>query len=134
MKEGRMAFVSDRMGYPNIYSKVLGAQSVQQMVHYGKSNSACTAHKEYIVYKARESHNAFSRNTFNLHLISTKTDFIRRLTATGINEFPRFSKDGDAILFIKSYKEQSAIGVIRLGQNKNYLFPLAMGKIQSLDW
>jgi TolB protein len=63
-----------------------------------------------------------------------KTDFIRRLTATGINEFPRFSKDGDAILFIKNYKNQSSIGIIRLNHNKNYLFPLKYGRVQSMDW
>ena len=134
MEDNRIAFVSNRLGYPNIFSKKIGSSSVEQMVYYGKNNAACSAHKEYIVYKARESNHAFSRNTFNLHLISTKTDFIRRLTATGVNEFPRFSKDGDAVLFIKNYKEQSSIGVIRLKQNKNFLFPLKIGKIQSMDW
>ncbi|MEA3372587.1 MAG: Tol-Pal system protein TolB [Campylobacterota bacterium] len=134
MEENRIAFISNRLGYPNVFSKRIGSSSVEQMVYYGKSNSSCTTHKDYIVYKARESSHAFSRNTFNLHLISTKTDFIRRLTATGVNEFPRFSRDGDAILFIKNYKQQSAIGVIRLEHNKNYLFPLSIGKIQSLDW
>ena len=63
-----------------------------------------------------------------------KSDFIRRLTAVGINEYPRFSKDGDAILFIKNYKSQSSIGIIRLNYNKNYLFPLKYGRVQSLDW
>jgi len=129
-----IAFISDRLGYPNIFSKKIGTSSVEQMVYYGKSNSACSAHGEYVVYKSRESSNAFSENTFNLHLISTKTDFIRRLTATGVNEFPRFSKDGDAILFIKNYKAQSSLGIIRLSHNKNYLFPLKVGKIQSIDW
>jgi TolB protein len=134
MEGNRIAFVSSRMGYPNIYSKHIDGSGVRQMVHYGKSNSTCSAHNEYIVYKARESNHAFGPNTFNLHLISTKTDFIRRLTATGINEFPRFSKDGDAILFIKNYQNQSAVGVIRIVHNKNYLFPLKIGKIQSIDW
>lgn len=134
MDDDKIVFVSDRLGYPNIFSKTIGEKSVEQMVYYGKSNAACTAHGEYIIYKARESSNAFSRNTFNLHLISTKTDFIRRLTATGVNEFPRFSKDGDAVLFIKNYKEQSSIGIIRLNHNKNYLFPLKYGKLQSMDW
>ena len=134
MEGDRIAFVSNRMGYPNIYSKVIGQKGVEQMVYYGKSNSACSAHNEYIVYKARESSNAFDSNTFNLHLISTRSDYVRRLTATGVNEFPRFSDDGDAIVFIKNYKQQSAIGVIRLAQNRNYLFPLKIGKIQSLDW
>jgi TolB protein len=134
MDNNKIVFISNRMGYPNVFSKTIGSKSVEQMVYYGKSNVACSAHNEYIVYKSRESTNAFSSNTFNLHLISTKTDFIRRLTATGINEFPRFSKDGSAILFIKNYKNQSSIGVVRLAHNKNYLFPLKIGKIQSLDW
>jgi TolB protein len=134
MGDGKIVFISNRLGYPNVFSKVLGSSEVEQLVYYGKSNSACSAHDDYIVYKARESSNAFSKNTFNLHLISTKTDFIRRLTATGVNEFPRFSKDGDAILFIKNYKGQSSIGIIRLNHNKNYLFPLKYGKVQAMDW
>ena len=129
-----IVFISGRLGYPNVFSKKIGSNSVEQAVYYGKSNAACSAHGEYIVYKARESANTFSSNTFNLHLISRKTDFIRRLTATGVNEFPRFSRDGDAILFIKNYKEQSSLGIIRLNHNKNYLFPLKYGKIQSMDW
>ncbi|NOR57782.1 MAG: Tol-Pal system protein TolB [Sulfurimonas sp.] len=134
MDEETIVFISGRLGYPNVFSKKIGSNSVEQMVYYGKSNAACSTYGEYIVYKARESSNAFSTNTFNLHLISTKTDFIRRLTATGINEFPRFSIDGDAILFIKNYKAQSSIGIIRLNHNKNYLFPLKYGKLQAMDW
>ena len=132
--ENEIVFISNRLGYPNVFSKDLITSEVEQLVYYGRSNSACSAHGDYVVYKARESSNAFSKNTFNLHLVSSKTDFIRRLTATGINEFPRFSKDGDAIMFIKNYKSQSAIGIIRLNHNKNYLFPLKYGKLQSMDW
>lgn len=134
MNKNQMVFISNRLGYPNVFSKRLGSSEVEQMIYYGRSNSACSAHGEYIVYKARESSNAFSKNTFNLHLISTKTDFIRRLTATGVNEFPRFSRDGDAIIFIKNYMGQSSIGIIRLNHNKNYLFPLKYGRVQSMDW
>ena len=134
MGDNQIVFVSNRLGYPNIFSKVIGSDEIEQMVYYGKNNAACSAHNEYIVYKARESSHAFSRNTFNLHIISTKTDFIRRLTATGVNEFPRFSADGDAVLFIKNYKNQSSIGIIRLKHNKNYLFPLKYGRVQAMDW
>lgn len=134
MNKDTIVFISSRLGYPNVFSKKLNTNEIEQMVYYGTSNSACSSNGEYIVYKARESSNAYDINTFNLHLISTKTDFIRRLTATGVNEFPRFSKDGDAILFIKNYKGQSAIGIIRVNHNKNYLFPLKYGKVQSMDW
>ncbi|MDH4943643.1 Tol-Pal system protein TolB [Sulfurimonas sp. C5] len=134
MSKDKIVFISSRLGYPNVFSKRLDSNEVEQLVYYGKNNSACTAHGEYVVYKARETSNNFSENTFNLHLISTKTDFIRRLTATGVNEFPRFSKDGDAIIFIKNYKNQSSIGIMRLKYNKNYLFPLRYGRVQSMDW
>lgn len=134
MNRDTIVFVSSRSGYPNIFSKNLNSNEVEQLLYYGRSNSACSAHGEYVVYKARETSNAFSQNTFNLHLISTKTTFIRRLTAVGVNEFPRFSKDGDAIIFIKNYKAQSSIGIVRLNHNKNYLFPLKYGKLQSMDW
>ena len=134
MGENKVVFVSNRLGYPNIFSVKIGTNEIEQMVYYGKSNAACAANGEYIIYKARESSHAFSRNTFNLHIVSTKTDFIRRLTAIGVNEFPRFSRDGDAVLFIKNYKNQSSIGIIRLNHNKNYLFPLKYGKVQSMDW
>jgi len=134
MGKESIVFVSDRLGYPNIFSKNMNTGSVEQMVHYGKSNAACSVSGRYIVYKARESSESFADNTFNLHIISTETDFIRRLTAVGVNEFPRFSVDGDAIIFIKNYKSQSSIGIIRLKHNKNYLFPLKYGKVQSMDW
>jgi len=134
MNKNQIVFISSRLGFPNIFSKKLDTNEIEQMVYYGKSNVSCSAHNNYVVYEARESSNAFSKNTFNLHLISTKTDLIRRLTATGVNEFPRFSNDGDAIIFIKNYKAQSAIGIIRLNYNKNYLFPLKYGRIQSMDW
>ena len=134
MGQNSIVFVSNRLGYPNVFSKNMLTGEVEQMLYYGKSNSSCSVNGEYVVYKARETSSAFSRNTFNLHLISTKTDFIRRLTAVGVNEFPRFSKDGDAILFIKNYKSQSSLGIIRLNHNKNYLFPLKSGRIQSIDW
>ena len=130
----KVVFISDRLGYPNVFIKPIFGKGVEQLVYYGKTNSACSVHGDYVVYEARESSNAFSKNTFNLHLVSLHSDFIRRLTATGINQFPRFSDDGDAILFIKNYKNQSAIGVIRLAYNKNYLFPIRSGRIQSLDW
>ena len=35
---------------------------------------------------------------------------------------------------IKNYKAESSVGIIRLKQNKSFLFPLKIGKIQSIDW
>ncbi len=132
--EDSIIFISDRLGYPNIFQKDRDKIGVRQLVYHGKNNNACSAHDEYVVYSSRESSSEFKSNTFNLYLVSTKSDFIRPLTKSGINQFPKFSNDGETILFIKQLEGQSALGVIRLHYNKSFLFPLSSGKIQSIDW
>ncbi len=130
----KVVFVSDRLKYPNIFAKTIGQKGVERLVYHGKNNSQCTTFDDYVVYSSRETDNEFGRNSFNLYLISTQSDFVRRLTTTGRNQFPKFSKDGDSILFIKSYKGKSYLGIIRVNYNKSFLFPLKSGKLQSLDW
>ncbi len=130
----KIIFISDRLGYPNIFSKAIGAKSVEQMVYHGKNNNSVSALDNYIVYSSREKKSEFGGNIFNLYLISTKTDYIRQLTANGKNLYPRFARDKDTILFIKHFKNQSSLGVVRLNANKSFLFPLKVGKIQSIDW
>ena len=132
--DSKVIFVSDRLKYPNIFAKKIGSKGVERLVYHGRNNSACTTYKNYIVYSSRETHNEFGRNSFNLYLISTTSDFIRRLTTTGLNQFPKFSTDGETILFIKRYKGKSYLGLTRLNYNKSFIFPLKSGKLQSIDW
>ena len=135
VQNGRaIVFVSDRLGYPTIFTKRIGSRAVQRVVYHGTNNSACSAYGDYVVYSSRESDNAFGRNTFNLYLASLTSDYIRRLTANGVNIFPRFGIDGETIMYIKEFGHQSGLGIIRLRYNKAYIYPLAVGKIQSLDW
>ncbi len=133
--ETRIAFVSDRLGYPNIFAKRPHLYApVEQLVYQGKNNNSFSAYENYLVFSRREGDSEFGKNSFNLYLISTKTEYIRQLTATGKNYFPRFANKGETIMFIKNYKRQSALGIIRLYSNKSFLFPLKVGRIQSLDW
>ena len=129
-----VVFISERLGYPNIFHKDLDGGFVEQMVYHGKNNSSCTTHGQYIVYSSRDKKSSMGRGIFNLYLISTQTDFIRKLTSSGKNMFPRFSNDGHTVLFIKNEGQTSSLGVLRLGANKSFLFPLSAGKIQSIDW
>lgn len=130
-----MVFVSDRLGYPNIFQKELRENAaVEQMVFHGKNNSSVSAFQDYVVYSSRETNNSFGYNVFNLYLVSTKNDYIRRLTVNGVNQMPCFSLDGNSIMFVKYLPNQSAFGVIRLNQNKTFLFPLKGVQIQSFDW
>ncbi|MCH9813349.1 MAG: Tol-Pal system protein TolB [Epsilonproteobacteria bacterium] len=129
-----IVFVSERLGYPNVFSKSINGKSVDQMIYHGKNNSSCSTHGKYIVYSSREGQNSFGKNTFNLYLISTQTDYIRKLTTSGKNMFPRFADDGETVVFIKYIGNKSALGVLRLNANKSFLFPLNAGKIQSIDW
>ena len=43
-----------------------------------------------------ESDNEFGSNVFNLYLMSTKSDYVRRLTTNGRNQFPKFSSNGES--------------------------------------
>lgn len=132
--DSRIVFVSDRLKYPNIFAQTIGSRAVERLVYHGRNNSSATAHNNYIVYSSREGDNEFSKNSFNLYLISTKDDFVRRLTTNGRNQFPKFSNDGESVLFVKTYQGKSSIGIIRLNYNKSFTFPLEGGNIQSIDW
>lgn len=134
MGDGSIAFVSNRLGYPNIFSTRVNSTAVSQLVYQGKNNSSLSSYKNYLVYKARENSATFAGNSFNLHLLSLNTGNVQRLTASGENDFPKFSYDGEAILYIKQEGPRSSIGVIRFGVNKSFIFPLKIGRIQSIDW
>lgn len=130
----KIVFVSDRLKYPNIFSKSIRGRGVQRLVYHGRNNSSATTHKNYVVYSSRDKVNEFGKNSFNLYLMSTKSDFLRRITTSGVNQFPKFSRDGESILHLKNIGSKSYIGIIRLNYNKSFTFPLSKGKIQSIDW
>ena len=123
--DSRVVFVSDRLGYPNIFVTGIDGGNVQQMVYHGKNNNSISTYGSDIVYASRDG------GGFNLYLISTKTDYVRQLTADGNNQFPRFSSDGGSIMYIKG---GSAVGIIRVNENRSFQFPLRIGRIQSVDW
>ena len=132
--ESRMVFVSNRLGYANVFKKSIHSSAVSQVVYHGRNNNAVDAHGAKIVYSSRESKNAFGSNTFNLYLTSSHGSGTRPLTTTGANQFPRFSPDGSVILFIKHRANGSSIGYINLTSQQSLLFPLGGRKIQSIDW
>ncbi len=132
--ESKVVFISDRLRYPNIFAKKIGRKGVERLVYHGKNNSQCSTYGDYIVYASRETDNEFGSNVFNLYLISTHSDYVRRLTATGRNQFPKFSADGESILFIKNEGRKSYLMVHRINFNKNFPFLLKSGKLQSIDW
>ncbi len=134
--EKDIIFVSDRLGYPNIFMMRLDGGGTEQVVLHGRNNSAITSNGKYAVYTSRETNNEFGSNTFNLYLISLipGSNYIRRLTANGKNQMPKYSNDGGSIMYLKHYKAQSALGIIRVDYNTNYFFPLAKMKIQAFDW
>jgi len=132
--DSKIVFVSDRLKYPNIFSKKIGQRGVQRLVYHGGNNSSVASYKDYVVYTSRDGINEFGSQTFNLYLMSTKSDYLKRLTSNGSNQFPKFSQDGESIIFLKTANNRSSIGIIRLNHSKSFLFPLANGKIQSIDW
>ena len=130
----RIVFVSDRLGNPNIFAQGINSSSVERLVYHSNNNSSATAFGNNIVYSSKDSSNEMGEKSFNLYLISTKTDSMKRLTSSGINQFPKFSTDGETLLFIKTSGGSSSIGIIRLSYSKSFLFPLKGKRIQSIDW
>jgi TolB protein len=124
-----LVFVSNRLGYPNVFKKEINGSSVQQIVFHGKNNNSVDAYGDTVVFSAREG-----QGVFNLYTTHTDGSSGRPLTSTGVNQFPRFSPDGNTILYIKRSYEGNAIGYLGLKTNQSLLFPLGDRKIQSLDW
>ena len=127
-------FVSDRLGSPNIFAQGINSSSVERLVYHSNNNSSVTAHDSNIVFSSKDSENELGGKSFNLYLISTKSDSLKRLTSSGVNQFPKFSTDGETLLFIKTFEGSSSVGIIRLDYNKTFLFNLNGRRIQSIDW
>lgn len=132
--DNRIVFVSNRLGNPNIFAKNIHGSGVEKLVYHSKNNSSVTTFENNIVYSSRDNDNELGGRTFNLYLMSTVSQDLTRLTSNGINQFPKFSPDGQSLLFIKNYQGVSSVGIIRLNFNSSFLFPLNGGKIQSIDW
>ncbi len=131
--DNKIVFISDRYGSPFVFSKNLDTGAITRVLYHGKNQVGVDAYKKYLVISTRETSNAFKANTFNLFLVNTDDDSLRRLTMTGQNMFPNFSVDGTSIMFIKRDNFYSKIGIIRLGENKIFYYKL--NKIlQSFDW
>ena len=128
MGKDTIAFVSNRFGNPNIFSKKIESSAITQLVFKGKNNSSFTSYRNLLVYKTRDGVG------FDLFLTSLTGNGTRRLTSSGDNDYPRFSYDGEAVLHIKQEGSRSSVGIIRLGLSRSFSFPLHIGRIQSLDW
>lgn len=127
--ESSIVFVSDRIGKPNIFLLNTVNNNTERLVFQGTSNSQAVAFNNYIVFSGRDS-----GHESNLYLISTKNDLVRQLTHEGSNHFPKFSPDGESVLFVKNYNSNSYVGILRLNYNKTFFFPMKVGKLQSIDW
>lgn len=98
-------------------------------MYKGKNNSSIGTYGDYVVYSSRDD-----SSTFNLYLMSLKNNYIRQLTANGKNIFPKFSHNGNSILFIKTLGGQNSITILRINQNLSFNFALKAGMIHSIDW
>ncbi len=131
--EDKIVFVSDRYGQPYVFEKDLKSGVLRRVLHHGKNQVGVDAYNKNLVISTRETANAFKPNTFNLFLINSQDDSLKRLTMKGQNSYPNFSVDGSSVMFIKREHFSSKIGIIRLGENKVFYYPLSK-MLQSFDW
>ena len=58
--DSRIVFVSDRLGYPNVFAtSAVSGGSVEQMVFHGKNNNSVSTFENYVVYSSREASGSF---------------------------------------------------------------------------
>ncbi len=127
--EQSVVFVSNRLGHPNIYKMSVMGGGVTQIVHHGTNNGSCDAHGHQVVYSSKEG-----RGKFNIYLTDTSGSQTRPLTSGGINQFPRFSHDGNVVMYIKRTSKGSSIGFVNISANISESFNLGIDRIQSIDW
>lgn len=131
--ENNIVFVSNRLGYPNIYELNIDNKKVSRVLYHGKNHHTVTTYKDYLIVSSRESNEKFHKNTFNLFLTKKDDPIIKRLTFEGKNINPKFSDDGTTVLFMKTFKFTTKIGIIRLNESKLFYFNINK-KLQSFDW
>jgi len=128
-----IVFISNRLGYPNVYQKNLDTGVVSKVIYYGKNHISVAVNGDKIAVSTRETNKAFDNNTFNILLLNKNSNKVKRLTFTGKNMLPKFSQDGSTILFIKQYKFHSKLGIIRLNENKIFYIKINR-EIEAFDF
>ena len=127
--ESSVVFVSNRLGSPNIFKMPLTRGDVSKVVFHGTNNSSVDAHDKELVYSSKEG-----RKSFNIYLTDTNGMQTRPLTSGGVNQFPRFSQDGNIVMYIKRTSGGNSIGFLNLSANRSELFKMGINRIQSIDW
>lgn len=127
--EQSIVFVSNRLGSPNIFKKSLNGGGVQKLVNHGMNNSSCDTYGTKVVYSSKES-----QKSYNIYLTNSSGEEVRPLTSGGINHFPRFSSDGNIVMYIKRTPTGNRVGYLNLSANRSQSFALGISKIQSIDW
>ncbi len=59
LNNGKIAFISNRLGYPNVFVKSINSSAVRQMVYHSKNNSSVTTFENNIVYSSKEKSSEF---------------------------------------------------------------------------
>jgi len=127
--EQSVVFVSNRLGTPNIFKMPITGGSVTQIVHHGTNNASVDAHNSEVVYSSKEG-----RKSFNIYLTDSSGSQTRPLTSGGINQYPRFSRDGNIVMYIKRTQSGNSIGFMNISANRSELFNMGISRIQSIDW
>jgi TolB protein len=132
--ENSIVFVSNRLGYANVFKKSIRSNGVKQIVYHGRNNNSVDSYQKKIVYSSRESSNAFGSNNFNIYLSDSEGYKTRAITTNGSNQFPRFNANGTVVQYIKYTKGTSYVGYSNIKSHKSLLFKLGIRKIQAIDW
>jgi TolB protein len=105
----RIAFVSDRLGGPQIFTMSSGGSSPRRVTYSGNYNVSpnWSPKGDKILYSRQQS------GGFQIHVINSDGSGDTQLTTEGRNEYPHWSHDGRFITFSSNRDGREAIYVMR---------------------
>lgn len=129
LNDDNIAFISERLGTPAIYSASLKQVSMALPLNLrGKNQTAFATSSRYIAYITQE------KGSSSLHLALNNGELVKTFSRGANNLFPRISSTEDALMYVRHTNKLSALVITKIATGEEFMFDTKGLKIQSLDW
>ncbi|MEF3191581.1 MAG: hypothetical protein K6347_03380 [Campylobacterales bacterium] len=120
----KIVMVSDRMGYPNIYTQKIGEERVEQVVFATKSNLQPRVYGTMLAYLSQDDGQS------SIFLGDLGGHLGKRIATGGRVEWIDWSPDGKRLLALR----ESHVVVVDPVKGEYWALPTQLSGIQSLQW
>lgn len=129
--DGRsLVFTSDRSGRPQLYRMNVNGGRAQRLTFEGNYNSRPVFSpdgKSLAMVHGTES-------GFKIAVLELETNFLRELTAAGLDESPSFAPNGGMILYATEYKHRGVLAAVSIDGKSRHRLLLQEGDVREPAW